>query len=156
MCSEARDLEHLNIFNWKKKKELSNCLEIKHSSFQEFLVLKYVYCLKNTLKTFIKNHWSNASIKQTIIPLWAKRVGEFIEIMHKKISPTHILGRHSGNDFGRFSVSFFEGRISYIRAACNYPTRNANLKRSVLGYPTEVGFVSRSSNFMSLLVVLSE
>ena len=37
-------------------------------------------------------------------------------------------GRDSGNDFGHFSVSFFEGRISYIRAACNYPTRNANFK----------------------------
>ena len=36
--------------------------------------------------------------------------------------------RGSGNDFGRFSVSFFEGRISYIRAACNYPIRNANFK----------------------------
>ena len=39
--------------------------------------------------------------------------------------------RDSGNDFGRFSVSFFEGRISYIRAACNYPTRNANLKSRI-------------------------
>ena len=28
--------------------------------------------------------------------------------------------RDSGNDFGRFSVSFFEGRISYIRAAYRY------------------------------------
>ena len=36
--------------------------------------------------------------------------------------------RGSGNDFGRFSISFFEGRISYIRAACNYPIRNANFK----------------------------
>ena len=26
-----------------------------------------------------------------------------------------LVGRDSGNDFGRFSVSFFEGRISYIR-----------------------------------------
>ena len=26
-----------------------------------------------------------------LIPLWAKRAGEFIEIRHKKISPTHIL-----------------------------------------------------------------
>ena len=41
------------------------------------------------------------------------------------------LGRDSGNDFGRFSVSFFEGRISYIRAACNYPTRNANFKSRI-------------------------
>ena len=37
-------------------------------------------------------------------------------------------GRDSGNNFGLFSVSFFEGRISYIRAACNYPTRNVNFK----------------------------
>ena len=38
----------------------------------------------------------------------------------------HPTTRNSGNDFGRFPVSFFEGRISYIWAACNYPTRNAN------------------------------
>ena len=36
--------------------------------------------------------------------------------------------RDSGNDFGHFSVPFFSGRISDIRAACNYPTRNANFK----------------------------
>ena len=36
--------------------------------------------------------------------------------------------RDSGNDFGRFSVSFIEGRILNIWAACNYPTRNANFK----------------------------
>ena len=28
--------------------------------------------------------------------------------------------RDSGNDFGRFSVPFPEGRISDIRVACNY------------------------------------
>ena len=33
-------------------------------------------------------------------------------------------GRDSGNDFGCFLVS-------YIRAACNYPTRNANLKSCI-------------------------
>ena len=42
-----------------------------------------------------------------------------------------VMARDSGNDFGRFSVSFFEGRISYIRAACNYPTRNANFKSRI-------------------------
>ena len=36
--------------------------------------------------------------------------------------------RENGNDIGCFSVSFLEGRISNIHAACNYPTRNANLK----------------------------
>ena len=34
--------------------------------------------------------------------------------------------RDSGNDFGRFSVSF-----SYIQVACNYPTRNANFKSRI-------------------------
>ena len=32
---------------------------------------------------------------------------------------------------GRFSFSFFEGRISYIRASCNYPTRNAHSKTRI-------------------------
>ena len=36
--------------------------------------------------------------------------------------------RDSGNDFVCFSVPFLEGRISDIRAARNYPTRNANFK----------------------------
>ena len=28
--------------------------------------------------------------------------------------------RDSGNDFGRFSVTFLEGQITYIRAMCNF------------------------------------
>ena len=39
--------------------------------------------------------------------------------------------RDSGNDFGRFLVPFPEGRISDIRVACNYPTRNANFKSQI-------------------------
>ena len=35
--------------------------------------------------------------------------------------PQGLKGRDSGNDFGRFSVLFFEGRISY-------PIRNYNLE----------------------------
>ena len=46
----------------------------------------------------------------------------------KNLMVRALWGRDIGNDFGRFSVSFFEGRISYIRAACNYPTSNANFK----------------------------
>ena len=34
-----------------------------------------------------------------------------------------VVSRDSGNDFGRFSVSFFEGRISYIRAVYIRPKR---------------------------------
>ena len=60
--------------------------------------------------------------------------------------------RDSGNDFGRFSVSFFEGRISYIWAACKYPTRNVNFQSRI----SDIGFVSSFSNFMSHLVVLNE
>ena len=41
---------------------------------------------------------------------------------------THV-SRDIGNNFGPFSVPFPEDRISYIRAACNYSTRNANFKR---------------------------
>ena len=37
-------------------------------------------------------------------------------------------GRGSGNHFGHFSISFFEGQISYIRAACNYPTGTQTFK----------------------------
>ena len=40
-------------------------------------------------------------------------------------------GRVSGNDFGRYLVPFLEGRISDIRAAYNYPTRNANFKSRI-------------------------
>ena len=43
-----------------------------------------------------------------------------------------LVGRDSGNDFGRFSVPFLEGRISDICAACNFPTRYANLKSQIL------------------------
>ena len=43
----------------------------------------------------------------------------------------HLSCRDSGNDFVRFSVPFLEGRISNIRAACNYPTRNTNLKSRI-------------------------
>ena len=42
-----------------------------------------------------------------------------------------LLGRDSGNDFGRFSVLFLEGRILDIHAACNYPTRNTNFKSRI-------------------------
>ena len=38
----------------------------------------------------------------------------------------HLHGRDSGNDFDCFLVPLLEGRISNIRAACIYPTRNAN------------------------------
>ena len=37
--------------------------------------------------------------------------------------------RGSGNNFGRFSVSFFEGCILYILAGCNYPTRERKSKK---------------------------
>ena len=43
----------------------------------------------------------------------------------------HLHGRDSGNNFGRFSVPFLEGRVSDIRAACIYPTRNANFKSRI-------------------------
>ena len=36
-------------------------------------------------------------------------------------------GRDSGNDFGRFSVPFFEGRISDICGACVYVTSFSNI-----------------------------
>ena len=49
-----------------------------------------------------------------------------VELQHPPTHPPQ--GRDSGNDFRLFSVSFFEGRISYIRAVCNYPTRNAIFK----------------------------
>ena len=42
-----------------------------------------------------------------------------------------LYGRDSGNDFVHFSVPFLEGRILDIRAACNYPTRNANFKNRI-------------------------
>ena len=46
----------------------------------------------------------------------------------RKISVCTQGGRESGKDFVRFSVPFLEGRISDVRAAFNYPTRNTNFK----------------------------
>ena len=43
-----------------------------------------------------------------------------------------LAGRDSGNNFGRFSVPFLEGWISYIRAAYNYPTRYINFQSRFL------------------------
>ena len=50
----------------------------------------------------------------------------------KAIFLGHFVVRDSGNNFGRFLVSFFEGWILYIWATFNYPMRIANFESQIL------------------------
>ena len=78
-------------------------------------------CFPIELSCFLQKYFPTLQIK--ILPLMIVLQSRHLLLKNAK---DLLIVRDSGNDFGRFSVSFFEGRISYIRASCNYPTRNAN------------------------------
>ena len=82
-CPETSDSVHRNIFNpFNVRKSKDHFYKVNYYVLHSTIIIKLQYSVK------------------CLIPLRAKRVGEFIEIRHKNISPTRILGT-----LGRDSVT---------------------------------------------------